>query len=230
MAKFIVVHSVKVATEFVPETFGRLTTIGPKFMLSDAAGRHYARQVCRCACGDLGIYRPADLKTANTNSCGCYRKENSRSLLLIHGGSAAKTPEYTVWRKMRERCNSKGCRAYVNYGGRGILVCSEWDDLRTGYSQFISDMGPRPSPEHEIERKDVNAGYCADNCKWVTRSEQARNKRNTRYETAFGRTQCLAVWAEEYNVKYKALHCRLQRGWTLEKALTVPLKGQAKPT
>ena len=33
MAKYILVHGIRVAKDFTPETFGRLTTLGPKFLL-----------------------------------------------------------------------------------------------------------------------------------------------------------------------------------------------------
>jgi Helix-turn-helix len=41
-------------------------------------------------------------------------------------------------------------------------------------------MGPRPSPEHSIDRRDNNKGYHRSNCRWATDLQQAQNTRRTR--------------------------------------------------
>jgi len=98
-----------------------------------------------------------------------------------HGGYAngAETPEHYVWRTMVARCTRPSCRAYKYYGARGIGVDPAWMD----YSNFLADMGPRPSGDHSLDRIDVNAGYGPENCRWATRSEQQKNKTTTRLFT-----------------------------------------------
>lgn len=81
-------------------------------------------------------------------------------------------PEYSIWRGMRHRCKSDHHR---NYGGRGIRVCDRWNK----FAEFLSDMGPRPSKKHSLERVDNSKGYGPDNCVWATSTEQIRNRRNT---------------------------------------------------
>lgn len=89
----------------------------------------------------------------------------------LHGLS--RTPDYKVWLSMRQRCNDKAQDNYEYYGGRGIKVCERWNS----YTNFLSDMGKKPSPEYELDRIDCDGDYEPNNCRWVTRVEQARNKR-----------------------------------------------------
>jgi hypothetical protein len=120
---------------------------------------------------------------------------------------------------MLQRCTNPRSQAYKDYGGRGITVCLRWQS----FEAFYHDMGARPSQRHTLERKDNNDGYTETNTIWAERTEQARNKRNNHIVTFNGRTQCLAAWAEEYNIKVHTLLKRLEHGWTVENALIIPV-------
>lgn len=131
--------------------------------------------------------------------------------------------ERNVWKGMLARCQNPNSPAYKNYGGRGIKVCERWQSFRC----FLDDMGPRPKGLF-IERINNDLGYCPSNCKWATRHEQSRNRRNNCVIGFNGKYQCLVDWAEETGINRNVIAGRLNRGWTPENALTEPLTKQKK--
>lgn len=97
-------------------------------------------------------------------------------------------PEYRVWRAMKRRCNAPTCKCYPRYGGRGIRVCSQWNK----FTQFFADMGPRPSPQHTLDRLDNSGNYEPSNCEWRTQREQQQNRRDNRKLVFRGETLCVS--------------------------------------
>lgn len=164
---------------------------------------------CRCECGKISAVNGTKLRTGKSKCC-------SSCQTTIHGKSH--TPEYSAWKNMKKRCQDISHKEYDRYGGRGITVCDEWESLEA----FLSDVGPRPSPKHSLERIDNCGNYEPSNCRWATAAEQQRNTRRTRLITYRGKTQCIADWSIELGIKRKTIQGRLRRGWTVERALTEP--------
>lgn len=139
-----------------------------------------------------------------------------------HGLSYA--PEYRAWQTMRLRCTNPDNAAYPDYGGRGIIVCPEW---LNSVQQFVADMGPKPSPRHEIDRRDNDGPYAPWNCRWATRKVNCRNRRSNRILEFNGERLSLAEWCERLGLPRDTVHKRLAAGWTVDAALSTPVRPKA---
>jgi len=225
MAKRIVAQEPWIASDFSPETFGRLTTVSSVYK---PEGSKCTLQDFVCTCGNKVTKNRASVKFGNTRSCGCLKTEVQVKRSTTHGLS--RSVEYRLYYGMLDRCSNPNTENYCMYGGRGITVCDRWREPNgQGFLNFLSDMGLRPSPDHEIERKEVNGNYCPENCCWATHLEQMNNTRHNRYVTYDGRTQTLSQWAREKGWLESVIRNRLDLGWTVEEAFITTKKGRNEP-
>lgn len=136
-----------------------------------------------CSCGKDFMARPADIKSGNTKSCGCLKIKVMRDIALknrTHGETINNktTTEYYCWQSLKDRCTNKNRTYWKHYGGRGITFCERWQK----FESFIADMGRKPSPQHSLDRINVNGNYEPSNCRWATPSQQASNRRRKFYK------------------------------------------------
>lgn len=174
---------------------------------------------CLCKCGTEVIASSYSLNSKEKRSCGCLGPDLTRA--RRREDSASNTITWKSWRSMIARCEVQGNASYERYGGRGIKVCERW---RNSFEAFLEDMGERPSKDYQIEREDNDGDYEPSNCRWATRKEQARNRRNNRRLTHEGETLTVAEWAERTGMTKGQLMNRVNLGWTDERILTEPVQ------
>lgn len=142
--------------------------------------------------------------------------------MLIHGMSDTRL--HRIWQQMRRRCYSESCPDYPRYGGRGISVCDDWEQflpfhdwaLGNGYKAHLT-----------IDRRDNNGNYDPDNCQWITRAQQNRNRRDNQRFNFRGDMLMVSEIAEITGQPLSMLRQRIQTyKWPIERATTQP----AKPT
>jgi len=149
----------------VEEKYGRLTVLG--FAFVKKRERCY---LCVCDCGTLRIVSGRNLVAGRTRSCGCFQRDRASAANLKHGYS--ETAVYEVWENMLQRCLNERHPNFRYYGGRGISVCYRW----LTFENFLADMGDKPEGL-EIDRIDNDGNYEPENCRWVDKPTQNRNRR-----------------------------------------------------
>lgn len=130
---------------------------------------------------------------------------------------AKRKPLYSIWEGMRARCYNPKCRVFHLYGARGIHMCDSWKD---SFETFLSDMAPRPSPKHSIDRIDNDGPYSPENCRWADQRTQTRNKRGIRWVTIDGNRYKAVELAEKVGIKTDTLVARVNCGLSFAEVMS----------
>ena len=181
------------------QPFGRLVVIREY-------GRSKDRQImwlCKCDCGAETVVTSSHLRSGNTQSCGCLRREQIASLNKTHG--CAKKTWYKVYCNMMERCGHlEGAseRNLRNYRDRGITVCELWQKSPLDFGDWLFAHGWHKGLQ--IDRIDNNLGYSPENCRVVTPKENSNNRRNT---TVLDDGTSLAMFCTSIGIKTREDGC-----------------------
>lgn len=171
----------------IGHTFGKLLVVSEAG--KDRWGQY--KWQCICYCGNTTISVGGNLRNGHTISCGCEGKKSrlnglkkSISKRIKHGHvrvkSGKRSPEYSIYHSMIQRCTNNKCTSYFNYGGRGISICNRWlngSKNKSGFQCFIEDMGKRPHSILTLDRINNDGNYEKKNCRWTTRKVQQNNTR-----------------------------------------------------
>ena len=139
----------------------------------------------------FGIYKCGfcgnDFKTntqgilrGNTKSCGCYQKRRASETHKTHG--LRYTRLYSIWANIKDRTLNINTKVFNDYGGRGIAICEEWKNDFMSFHDWAMSNGY--SDELSIDRIDNYGGYSPENCRWTTKTIQARNTRIAKNNTS----------------------------------------------
>jgi hypothetical protein len=132
-----------------------------------------------------------------------------------------KHPLYQTWSNMKARCYNPKAANFKYYGGRGIAVCDRW---KKSFENFVSDIGPKPSPKYSLDRIDNDKGYSPENCRWATHVEQCNKRTSKTMLTYNGEELPLRTWADKQKINAMTLLSRINMGWSTEEALETPVQ------
>lgn len=179
---------------------------------------------CICDCGKKTMTMLFTLKGGSARSCGCVAAEKAKERWKnptkemieqrklqgeknkTHG--MTKHAAFSQWADMKSRCTNKGHAWYKSYGGRGISLDNSW----LTFEGFWADMEQLWVEGMQIDRIDNDKGYCKSNCKWSTRSQQQRNKSNTKFIDTPNGVMDITTASELYGVSAGCLRYRYEKG------------------
>lgn len=177
--------------------------------------------LCLCDCGKQCKVRLSHLTNNRVRSCGCLLgdKHNQRNTKL-----------YNTWRAMKGRCYYKNNNRYHRYGGRGIIVCDEWKNSFSKFMDWALSIGYSMENSNrlnlQIDRIDNDKNYEPSNCRFVTNIVNCNNRQVTYFVEYKNVKIPLALLLREKNLftHYAAIRGRLERGWSVERAIDTPIK------
>lgn len=130
---------------------------------------------------------------------------------------------YRIWIGIKKRCYCKTARGYFGYGGRGITMCDEWlHDFEAFYKWAMANGY---ADNLTIERIDVNGNYEPSNCKWITKEEQASNRRTNHKLLYNGEIKTVAQISRETGISEQTIRNRIKsKNFSNDEILKKPIQ------
>ena len=159
-------------------------------------------------CGNEFKAKAHMIKSKKVQSCGCYQRQKLIARNTTHGLNGTRI--YNIWVGIKDRTLKPKNKHYHYYGGRGIKICEAWLDVRIFYDWVMSNGY---SDELTIDRIDNDGDYCPENCRWTTKTIQARNQRIHKNNTSGYRGVSYYKDSNNYcasiHLNYKRIHLGL---------------------
>lgn len=164
---------------------------------------------CVCECGNTRVVRVDRLRNGENTMClSCSKIAHP---MFKHG--MWKTRTFRIYNGAKFRCENQQGASWHKYGARGIKF------LWTSFSEFYKEMGDVPKGK-TLDRINNDGNYEPGNCRWATPKEQARNRRSNHVICRESECRTLTEWSEITGIHTDTIKKRIDRGLTVEKALT----------
>lgn len=149
----------------------------------DAVGKTVWK--CKCDCGNIGYVNSQNLRNGTSKGCmqcGALKRRRYSSDIPDSGKQATTRKKMlNTWHNLINRCNNPDNIHFIDYGGRGITVCSEWESDFSAFYDYVSQLDHFSEPGFSLDRIDNEQGYQPGNVRWATMIEQSNNRRE-RYD------------------------------------------------
>ena len=212
--------------DFIGKKFGRWTIVEALPREMGAKKMKRMKYKCVCDCGNTSEVSKTCLVTGRSKSCGCYAKQRASETMTTHGLS--RTPMYALWASIKRRVVNPNVKGFDRYGARGITMCNEWLNNFQAFYDYVNDtLGPKPSPQHSIDRIENEGNYEPGNIQWATNEAQSSNRRSNIVVVFQGISDTLTRHCRRLGLNAKVVNLRVsRRGWTPEQALSTPTDGK----
>lgn len=202
-----------VIVSHIGERFGKLVIL-ETFQRKRPSGVNVRYCKCKCDCGNEKIISFEHIRKGHTTSCGCVHKEMLRKRLTKH--NQTNTRLYAIWEGIRHRCKCKTYKRYCDYGGRGILLCKEWEEF-INFKEWAYNNGY--AENLTIDRINNDGNYEPSNCRWVDNLVQQNNKRNNVFYDLNGEKLTCGQIARRYGLKKDSLEYYLKKSTDVIEAI-----------
>jgi len=123
----------------------------------------------------------AEYKAAHREEAAVYMAMYNATYHAAHREEAAayyaahkeEIAVYSAWCHMIQRCTDPKNNRYKYYGALGVRVARHW----LTFTNFLEDMGPRPSPQHSLSRIADSGDYKPGNVVWGDRKHQLEQRK-----------------------------------------------------
>lgn len=157
--------------------------------------------ILNCECGNQKKYKYSSYKVSPPTHCGCNNRNKTHGM--------TNSPLYKSWVAMRRRCDNPDNYHKKYYKDKGITYIEEWKSfdifsnwaLKNGYIEGYT-----------IERIDNSKGYYPQNCTWIPKQEQQKNRTSNHFVEIDGKIKTISQWCNEYNIKWTTFYTRLKKG------------------